>query len=58
LPVEVFFMGDADLHEGSRAALAKLPGVTTRDLSKMVYDDDWTLKGRSRILIARFDLIS
>jgi alpha 1,3-mannosyltransferase len=58
LPVEVFFMGDIDLHEGSRAALAKLPGVTTRDLSKMVYDDDWTLKGRSRILIARFDLIS
>jgi alpha 1,3-mannosyltransferase len=45
LPVEVFFLGDSDLHEDSRAALAELPGVITRDLSKMVYDDGWTLKG-------------
>jgi alpha 1,3-mannosyltransferase len=35
--VEVFFLGDSDLHEDSRAALAELPGVITRDLSKMVY---------------------
>lgn len=53
LPVEVFFLGDADLHEGSRAALAKLPGVTTRDLSKMVYDNGWTLKGRRKESIVR-----
>ena len=45
LPVEVFFLGSADLNEDSRTALAKLPGVVTRDLSKMVYDDGWTLKG-------------
>jgi len=45
LPVEVFFLGSADLNEDSRTALAKLPGVVTRDLSKMIYDDGWTLKG-------------
>jgi len=45
LPVEVFFLGDEDLHEDSRAALKEIPGVTTRDLSEMVYDDGWTLKG-------------
>lgn len=45
LPVEVFFLGAGDLNEDSRTALAELPGVTTRDLSKMIYDDGWTLKG-------------
>jgi hypothetical protein len=45
LPVEVFFLGSADLNKDSRTALAKLPGVITRDLSKMIYDDGWTLKG-------------
>jgi hypothetical protein len=45
LPVEVFFLGSADLNENSRTALAELPGVITRDLSEMVYDDGWTLKG-------------
>ena len=45
LPVEVFFLGSGDLNEDSRTALAKLPGVVTRDLSKMIYDDGWTLKG-------------
>jgi alpha 1,3-mannosyltransferase len=46
LPVEVFFLGDNDLHEDSRSALAKIPGVATRDLSQMIHDDGWTLKGR------------
>lgn len=55
LPVEVFYMGDADLHEGSRAALARVPGVTTRDLSKMIYDNGWTLKGRRRECASRCD---
>jgi alpha 1,3-mannosyltransferase len=52
LPVEVFFMGDGDLHEDSRVALEKLPGVTTRDLSKMIYDDGWTLKGKTSMYVA------
>lgn len=39
LPVEVFFLGDNDLHEDFRSALAKIPGVATRDLSQMIYDD-------------------
>lgn len=45
LPVKVFFLGDEDLHKDSQAALKEIPGVTTRDLSEMVYDDGWTLKG-------------
>jgi hypothetical protein len=48
LPVEIFFLGNSDLNEDSRTALARLPGVTTRDLSKMVYDEGWTLKGTVR----------
>lgn len=46
LPVEVFFLGDGDLRESSREALARLPEVITRDLSRMVIDDGWTLKGK------------
>jgi alpha 1,3-mannosyltransferase len=57
LPVEVFYLGDSDMHEGSRAALAKLPGVTTRDLSKMVYDEGWTLEGEIRMPTASSRLV-
>jgi len=45
LPIEIFFLGNNDLNADSRMALEQLPGVTTRDLSQMIYDDGWSLKG-------------
>jgi alpha 1,3-mannosyltransferase len=47
LPVEVFYLGNDDLHTVSQAALTNISGVVTRDLSQMIYDDTWTLKGSS-----------
>lgn len=45
LPIELFYLGDQDLPESSRSALANITGVTTRDLSQMVYDNGWSLHG-------------
>jgi alpha 1,3-mannosyltransferase len=45
LPVEVFYLGEEDLHMSSRSALSRVPGVITRDLSQMVYDEGWTIRG-------------
>ncbi|KAI0007546.1 glycosyltransferase family 71 protein [Xylariaceae sp. FL0662B] len=45
LPIEVMYLGDSDLGEDYRFELEDLPGVTTRDISQMVNDEDWTLAG-------------
>lgn len=45
LPIEVLYLGDADLGEDYRARLEALPGVVTRDLAQMVRDDGWALRG-------------
>lgn len=45
LPIEVLYLGDEDLSEDYREQLEALPGVLTRDLSQMVNDEGWTLKG-------------
>ncbi|KAF7188654.1 putative alpha-1,3-mannosyltransferase MNN1 [Pseudocercospora fuligena] len=45
LPVEIMYLGDSDLGEDMRGKLEQLPGVVTRDMSLMVDDDGWTLKG-------------
>ncbi|OAT10778.1 alpha-1,3-mannosyltransferase [Blastomyces gilchristii SLH14081] len=45
LPIEIMYLGDGDLGEDYRAQLEMLPGVITRDLSQMVNDEGWELKG-------------
>lgn len=45
LPVEIMYLGDNDLGDDWRIQLEALPGVTTRDLSQMVADNGWELKG-------------
>ncbi|RAH75042.1 alpha-mannosyltransferase [Aspergillus aculeatinus CBS 121060] len=46
LPIEILYLGDEDLDEEIRDALEALPGsVVTRDLSVMVDDAGWTLRG-------------
>jgi hypothetical protein len=45
LPIEIMYLGDSDLGEDFRAELESLPGVITRDLSQMVNDRGWQLKG-------------
>ncbi|KAI0164168.1 glycosyltransferase family 71 protein [Xylariaceae sp. FL1272] len=45
LPIEVMYLGDADLSEDNRLELEALPGVITRDLSPMVDDAGWSLAG-------------
>ncbi|OJJ31448.1 hypothetical protein ASPWEDRAFT_54598 [Aspergillus wentii DTO 134E9] len=45
LPIEVMYLGDSDLSEDFREELEVLPDVVTRDLSRMVNDDGWTLAG-------------
>ncbi|KAL3478484.1 mannosyltransferase putative-domain-containing protein [Aspergillus californicus] len=45
LPVEVMYLGDADLSESVRLRLEAIPGVTTRDLSQMINDSGWKLAG-------------
>ncbi|OJJ98294.1 hypothetical protein ASPACDRAFT_31197 [Aspergillus aculeatus ATCC 16872] len=45
LPVEIMYLGDDDLGEDARDALEAIPGVITRDLSPMVQDEGWTLRG-------------
>ncbi|GFF90975.1 hypothetical protein IFM53868_06348 [Aspergillus udagawae] len=45
LPIEIMYLGDADLSPSFQADLESLPGVTIRDLSLMVNDDGWKLAG-------------
>ncbi|GAW17593.1 hypothetical protein ANO14919_070520 [Xylariales sp. No.14919] len=45
LPIEIMYLGDADLGEDHRFELEALPGVTTRDISQMVDDEGWKLAG-------------
>ncbi|GAP92567.1 putative alpha- -mannosyltransferase [Rosellinia necatrix] len=45
LPIEIMYLGDADLGEDHRFELEALPGVTTRDISQMVDDKGWKLAG-------------
>ena len=47
LPIEVLYLGDEDLSEDYRESLEAMPGVLTRDLSQMVNDEGWALKGKS-----------
>lgn len=45
LPIEVMYLGDSDLSEDYRAEMELIPGVITRDISQMVADEGWQLKG-------------
>ena len=45
LPIEIMYLGDSDLGEDYRADLEALAGVITRDLSQMIEDEGWTLRG-------------
>jgi hypothetical protein len=45
LPIEIMYLGEEDLGEEFRTMLEDVPGVVTRDLSKMVDDQGWELKG-------------
>ena len=47
LPVEVMYLGEADLGEASRSELETMSGVVTRDMRTMINDDGWTLRGWS-----------
>lgn len=49
LPIEIIYLGDDDLSEDAREGLEELDGVVTRDISSMVDDGKWTLKGQSLI---------
>jgi hypothetical protein len=39
------YLGESDLSEDYRLELEEIPGVITRDMSQMVADDGWELKG-------------
>ena len=45
LPIEIMYLGERDLSEDYRLELEEIPGVITRDMSQMVVDDGWELKG-------------
>lgn len=45
LPIEIMYLGESDLSEDYRLELEEIPGVITRDMSQMVADDGWELKG-------------
>ncbi|KXT11664.1 hypothetical protein AC579_7027 [Pseudocercospora musae] len=45
LPIEIIYLGDDDLSEDARERLNAMPGVMTKDISPMVDDRGWTLKG-------------
>ena len=47
LPIEIMYHGEEDLGQGYRELLEELPGVITRDMSKMVDDAGWQLRGVS-----------
>lgn len=45
LPIEVMYLGDDDISEDYRDELEKIPGVVTRDMKQMIWDNGWELKG-------------
>lgn len=45
LPIEIMYLGENDLSEEWRVELEALDGVLTRDMSQMVKDEGWQLKG-------------
>lgn len=45
LPIEIMYLGEEDLNEDWRMKFEAFPHVVCRDLSKMVADTDWKLKG-------------
>ena len=45
LPIEVMYLGDEDISEDYRERLELLPGVITRDITRMVRDAGWELSG-------------
>lgn len=45
LPVEVMYLGDADLDVDARERLEEIPGVITRDIRLMIKDEGWALAG-------------
>jgi alpha 1,3-mannosyltransferase len=45
LPVEIMYLGENDLNDDWRMKLEAIPSVVTRDLSQMVSDEGWELKG-------------
>lgn len=45
LPIEIMYLGENDLSEEWRVELEALDGVLTRDMSQMVKDEGWELRG-------------
>ncbi|KAJ5630191.1 uncharacterized protein N7484_010291 [Penicillium longicatenatum] len=45
LPIEVLYLGPEDLSPEAQRQLESLPNVLTRDLSLMISDNGWTLRG-------------
>lgn len=45
LPIEIMYLGDNDLSEKNRELLGALPNVLTRDISLMIDDKGWEVKG-------------
>ncbi|KAI4724851.1 putative alpha-1,3-mannosyltransferase [Aureobasidium sp. EXF-10728] len=45
MPVEVMYYGEGDLGQEYRELLEEIPGVVTRDMSTMVDDVGWELRG-------------
>jgi hypothetical protein len=43
IPIEIMYVGDNDLAKDQRTRLDALPGVTTRDLTHMISDEEWKL---------------
>jgi len=47
LPIEIMYLGEADLTDIARTELETLPGVVTRNMKTMINDKGWALKGWS-----------
>lgn len=45
LPIEIMYLGDSDLDEDYRLQLEELPDVATRDMSQMIDDEGWKVRG-------------
>ncbi|GAB7346469.1 hypothetical protein MBLNU457_5160t1 [Dothideomycetes sp. NU457] len=47
LPIEIMYLGAADLADVARTELENLPGVVTRNMKTMINDKGWALRGWS-----------
>lgn len=47
LPIEIMYLGDDDLNGENRELLDALPNVVTRDMSQMIDDSGWKVRGKS-----------